>query len=113
MSQLRSRVTTHVLDLVSGRPAAGVGVLLERVSGAGESDPIARGTTDANGRLRDLGPEILAPGVYRLRFDTASYESTRGFYPEVVICFRVDDPDERYHVPLLLGPWGFTTYRGS
>ena len=114
MSEPTSRITTHVLDLASGRPAAGVAVLLERVAGAGEIEPIGRGTTDANGRIAELGPSQLAAGVYRLRFDTGGYLGERvGFYPEVAITIRIDDPAQHYHVPLLLGPWGYTTYRGS
>jgi 5-hydroxyisourate hydrolase len=105
-----SQVTTHVLDLARGRPAAGVAVVLERAGG----ERLATAVTDANGRVAELGPRALEPGDYRLRFDTASYHGAHdGFYPEVAIAFRVADSEQHYHVPLLLGPWGYTTYRGS
>jgi 5-hydroxyisourate hydrolase len=111
-----SQVTTHVLDLATGRPAAGIAVALERAAGPGEpsaaSALVATAETDANGRLA-LGPEELAPGVYQLRFDTGRYQSGKGFFPEVTIAFRVEDREQHYHVPLLLGPWSYSTYRGS
>ena len=114
MSANPSHVTTHVLDLGTGQPAAGMAVLLERVTGAGEIEPIARGVTDANGRIAELGPATLSAGAYRLRFDAAGYLGERiGFYPEIAVTFRIDDAMQHYHVPLLLGPWGYTTYRGS
>ena len=99
-----SQVTTHVLDTTAGRPAAGIAVTLER-----GDQVVASGTTDADGRIAGLGPERLDPGTYRLRFDTAAHS---GFFPEVVIAFVVAD-DTHLHVPLLLSPHGYTTYRGS
>lgn len=111
----RSRVTTHVLDAVTGRPAVGVAVELEQRDGTGWS-PVADGATDADGRIADLGPVDLPPGVYRVRFDTGTYfaaSGTAGFYPEVAITFTLDDPAGHVHVPLLLSPYAFSTYRGS
>lgn len=113
-----SAITTHVLDTSLGRPAAGLSVLLERVSGEGSPAELARGSTDADGRLRDLLPEgeRPEPGVYRLTFHTGAYfreRGVRGFYPEVSILFEVQDPGEHHHVPLLLSPYGYSTYRGS
>ena len=99
-----SQVSTHVLDTSAGRPAAGIAVTLER----GERT-VAGGTTDHDGRIADLGPDRLDPGTWRLRFDTSSRS---GFFPEVVIAFVVED-DTHLHVPLLLSPHGYTTYRGS
>ncbi|GAA2138389.1 hydroxyisourate hydrolase [Nocardioides koreensis] len=99
-----SQVTTHVLDTTAGRPAAGVAVRLE----CGDA-VLASGTTDADGRIAGLGPDRLDPGTYRLRFDTAARSD---FFPEVVIAFVVVD-DTHLHVPLLLSPHGYTTYRGS
>lgn len=113
-----SPITTHVLDLSRGRPAVGITVILERAQGAADWRELARGATDADGRLRDLLPDksLLAAGTYRLRFATASYFAgigLRSFYPEVLIVFQVDEASEHYHVPLLLSPYGYSTYRGS
>lgn len=103
-----STVTTHVLDVSHGRPASGVPVALEDADGNG----IAHGATDEDGRIRDLGPDNLPSGTYRLLFSTATYLGDDTFYPEVSITFSVTD-DEHYHVPLLLSRYGYTTYRGS
>jgi 5-hydroxyisourate hydrolase len=110
-------ITTHVLDTSAGRPAAGVPVVLEMRRGDGW-EPVGQGTTDDDGRLRDLLPDGRGsgPAVYRIRFDTASYFAARGvegFYPEVTIEFEVTDAGEHHHVPLLLSPFGYSTYRGS
>lgn len=112
-----SAITTHVLDTALGRAAAGVQVLLEFREG-GEWQSMSRGTTDLDGRLRSLYPEgqPLAPGVYRLTFDTASYFESQGiatFYPEVSVVFETAPGEKHYHVPLLLSPFGFSTYRGT
>jgi 5-hydroxyisourate hydrolase len=115
VSEHRSRVTTHVLDATSGRPAAGVQASLERRTGA-DWQEVASGRTDADGRIGDLGPADLAPDTYRVRFQVGPYFADRGqptFYPEVVILFTLDDPDAHYHVPLLLSPYAYSTYRGS
>ncbi len=110
----RSRVTTHVLDAVSGRPAVGVSVVLERREDAWR--PVAEAVTDDDGRIAHLGPVDLAPGTYRITFDTAGYFASTAqtaFYPEVVIAFTLADAEAHYHVPLLLSPYAFSTYRGS
>ena len=115
MSEARSKVTTHVLDAVSGRPAAGVAVVLEH-RGAEGWEPVAEGRTDADGRVGRFGPDELDEGVYRVTFAVADYFAGRGqqaFYPEVVISFTLDEPAAHYHVPLLLSPYAFSTYRGS
>jgi 5-hydroxyisourate hydrolase len=110
-------ITTHVLDTANGRPAAGVSVILE-MRQMSEWDPIGRGETDANGRLTTLtdGCEIT-PGIYRLIFDTGDYHRDQAigvpFFPEVTITFTVRDVSVHYHVPLLLSPYGYSTYRGS
>ena len=101
-------ITTHVLDLAAGRPAAGVTVALEAADGT----PIAAATTDADGRAKDLGA-VPGPGRYRLRFDTAGHLGDDAFFPEVILQFAVRDPAEHLHVPLLLSPYGYSTYRGS
>ena len=102
-----STLSTHVLDTASGRPAAGIAVRLETRDGR----LLGEATTDADGRVARLGPDRLDPGDHALRFDTGAYVD--GFYPEVVVVFTVTDPDEHYHVPLLLSPYGYSTYRGS
>ena len=112
-----SHITTHVLDVSLGRPAANVSVILEAQSARGEWAEEARGVTDADGRLREwTAAKLLPPGIYRLTFDTHSYFAARriaSLYPQVVIVFEVRDAQERYHIPLLLSPFGYSTYRGS
>jgi 5-hydroxyisourate hydrolase len=114
-----SAVTTHVLDTALGRPAAGVEVRLERAGGSdGEGALLGRASTDADGRASDLGPAELEPGRYRLVFGTGAYSRASRpaeppFFPEVTVTFTVADPGRHYHVPLLLSPYGYSTYRGS
>jgi 5-hydroxyisourate hydrolase len=110
-------ITTHVLDTARGEPAAGVTVILEMRQASAWS-PIGRGVTDASGRLMTLTENLpLAPGTYRLTFDIATYHRDQGiakpFFPEVRIAFNVRDTGEHYHVPLLLSPYGYSTYRGA
>jgi hydroxyisourate hydrolase len=103
-------LSTHVLDTASGRPAAGVPVRLDRADGDGWA-PLGSGRTDDDGRLRDLVPAgQWRAGTYRLRFDTADRSP---FFPEVSVVFVVAEPDRHHHVPLLLSPYGYSTYRGS
>jgi 5-hydroxyisourate hydrolase len=105
-------LSTHVLDTSLGRPAAGIGVVLESHDGT----VLGQGCTDGDGRVGAIGPERLDPGEYRLRFATGDYFAARGevgFYPEVVVVFTVGDGSEHYHVPVLLSPYGYSTYRGS
>lgn len=112
-----SPITTHVLDTTLGRPAAGMAVSLYHLDGVGMGAAIADGTTDADGRITDLLSEReLTTGIYRLSFDTAGYFAgleTATFYPRIDICFEIRQPTDHYHVPLLLSPFGYTTYRGS
>lgn len=112
-----SSITTHILDTSSGRPAAGVGVELYRRDGDGWARLNAH-RTDNDGRLGSLFPESeeLTVGTYRLRFLTGAYYASRDllcFYPRVDIIFSIEDPAEHFHVPLLLSPFGYSTYRGS
>jgi 5-hydroxyisourate hydrolase len=112
---MTSRITTHVLDATTGRPAVGVAVELHARDGDAWS-PIATGATDADGRISTLGPGELAPGEYRLRFDTGGYFREQGadtFYPEVVLTVLVADDGRHVHAPLLLSPFAYSTYRGS
>jgi 5-hydroxyisourate hydrolase len=112
-----SGITTHVLDTARGRPAAGVPVTLDFKEEGGWR-VLGWGATDADGRLRDLLPSdfVLTEGHYRLTFEVGAYLSAAGadgFYTEVVVSFVVRDAAAHYHVPLLLSPYGYTTYRGS
>jgi 5-hydroxyisourate hydrolase len=110
-------ITTHILDTSRGRPASGVAVVLEMQSDEGWR-VLGRGATDADGRVRDLLPADfkLAPGTYRLIFQTGDYfdaQHVESFHPQVTVNFIVRDVGAHYHVPLLLSPFGYTTYRGS
>ena len=109
-------ITTHVLDTSIGRPGAAIAVELERIE-QGVWHLVGGGVTDADGRLRTLTPEgPVHPGTYRIRFQTAAYFAARrvdGFFPVVEIQFTVVDGAQHHHVPLLLSPYGFSTYRGS
>ncbi len=108
-------VSTHVLDAVLGRPAVGVAVRLAVRSGAAGWQDLGEGVTDTDGRVADLAPGGLGKGTYRLVFDTGTYHQATGqdgFYPEVSVCFLVAE-ERHYHVPLLLSPFAFSTYRGS
>jgi 5-hydroxyisourate hydrolase len=121
-----SAISTHVLDIAAGCPAAGLAVRLEHVAAAGPQE-IATATTDRGGRVASLGPELLEPGTYRLVFDTGGYHARLRrpdaddaafrpavpFFPEVTVTFTVAGDREHYHVPLLLSPFGYSTYRGS
>ena len=110
-----STLSTHVLDAASGQPAAGVRVTLDRRDGGGW-EPLGEAVTDDDGRARDLTPGGLGAGVHRLVFATGAYFAATGqtgFYPEVTVVFEVTDTGRHYHVPLLLSPFAFSTYRGS
>jgi 5-hydroxyisourate hydrolase len=113
-----SAITTHVLDTAKGRAAGGVRILLEMRGDNDEWQSISRGLTDADGRLRTLLPEgqPLTAGVYRLTFDIADYFESLGtssFYPEVAVTFETLPGEKHYHVPLLISPFGYSTYRGT
>ncbi len=112
-----SRLSTHVLDTSRGKPAAGVSVTLA-IAADGGYTVLGQGVTDADGRIQNLvnADTRLAAGDYRLRFATAAYFQALGlpiFYPEVQIHVRLDDSRNGYHLPLLLNPYGYSTYRGS
>jgi 5-hydroxyisourate hydrolase len=101
-------LSTHVLDTVRGEPARGIPVRLER-----DGVEVGRGITDPDGRIADFGAGELAAGVYRLVFETGEYLGADSFFPEVVVAFTADGRRPRYHVPLLLSPYAYATYRGS
>jgi 5-hydroxyisourate hydrolase len=106
-------LSTHVLDNASGMPAPGVPVRLER-SGDDGWAAVADGVTDADGRLRDWVPDTeWGAGMYRLVFDTAAFLGNDAFFPQVSVTFQVNEPERHHHVPLLLSPYSYTTYRGS
>ncbi len=110
-------ISTHVLDTARGKPASGVPVVLEIRSGDTWKE-LARAATDGDGRVRPLLPAdtALVPGTYRITFATEAYfrdQEIEGFYPEATVVFEVRDAGQHYHVPLLLSPYGYSTYRGS
>ena len=110
-----TRVTTHVLDTALGRPAAGIKVRLDRVED-GKTEEIASSRTDAEGRVRDWTPELVAAGHYRLVFETGDWFRAAGretLYPEVVIHVDLAEGQQHYHIPVLLAPFGYSTCRGS
>ena len=110
-----SGISTHVLNIATGQPARGVRVTLER-STAGAWVSIGEGVTDANGRVASLLTDgaPVAAGDYRMRFFVGDYfGSQEHFHPEITVQFRVNDAGAHYHVPLLVSPYGYTTYRGS
>ena len=107
-----SYLSAHVLDAAAGRPAAGVSVTLTDAEGT----VLATAATDDDGRVADLGPERLDAGTYRVSFAVGDYFTARGvegFYPEVTVHFRTSAEQGHYHIPLLLSPYSYTTYRGS
>ena len=113
-----SAITTHVLDTSQGRPADGVPVTLQILTAEQHWHELARGTTNQDGRISDLLPMdyALEAGVYRMTFDTATYFNSHnltGFYPFVPVIFQLNEPGQHYHIPLLLSPFGYSTYRGS
>jgi 5-hydroxyisourate hydrolase len=118
MAFFMERISTHVLDIAQGKPANDMPVRLERRESAGEWTLLNSSHTDGDGRCSQLLPEneVLRAGLYRLAFDTASYhlaQNAEGLYPIVQITFLVREGEAQFHIPLLLSPFGYTTYRGS
>lgn len=114
----RSPITTHVLDTALGTPAAGVPVRLYVEEASERWIVLATGITNDDGRVADLLPvdHALKPGRYRMRFHTGDYfaqNKVQGFYPYADIVFQIVDTKAHYHIPLLLSPFGYSTYRGS
>ena len=110
-------LSTHILDTALGRPASGVEILFEKLRGGSVWRPLARGTTDQDGRCKTLLNEHeLETETYRLRFFVGPYfkaQSLNSLYPYIDIVFNIADPAQHYHIPLLLTANGYTTYRGS
>ncbi|HET6744957.1 MAG TPA: hydroxyisourate hydrolase [Candidatus Limnocylindria bacterium] len=114
MAGSRPTISTHVLDLGSGEPAAGVPVALFRLGDDGRPTLVAEAETDEDGRVRALLSDALTAGSYQLVFDVEAYLGDDvEFFENMAIGFRIDDPERSYHVPLLLSPFGLSTYRGS
>ena len=117
MADPRPTISTHVLDLESGAPAAGFPLALFRLADDGRPELLSEAETDADGRVKALLSGQLQPGSYQLVFDVAAYldasDRDVGFFENMAVGFYVDDVDRSYHVPLLLTPFGLTTYRGS
>lgn len=115
MAGARPTISTHVLDLGSGAPAAHVGIALFRLGADGTPELLSELVTDADGRIADLlqGRELVE-GDYQLAFDVGAYaEDPDTFFQSVAVALRITDPERAYHVPLLLSPFGLSTYRGS
>jgi 5-hydroxyisourate hydrolase len=111
-------ISTHVLDTSLGTPAANIAVVLERIDGHGMATPVSSYVTNDDGRVGALTPtgDHVSGGSYRLTFDVAGYFAQtmrKSFYTEICINFEVGDVPQHYHVPLLLSPFGYSTYRGS
>lgn len=112
-----SQITTHVLDTAQGKPAEGIRISLQRPTGSEKWETITSGITNDDGRIPDFLPsgQTIEPGIYRMLFETGVYfekNGVQGFYPEVPVIFEIRDT-EHYHIPLLLNPFGYSTYRGS
>jgi len=113
-----STVSTHVLNTSLGRPAAGIAISLERLNAGEGWSPLSQAVTDDDGRVKEfiLSEPDLGPGTYRLVFSVEKYFEAlkqKAFYPEVTVTFLIEAGAEHYHVPLLLNPFGYSTYRGS
>jgi 5-hydroxyisourate hydrolase len=111
-----SPITTHVLDVSKGKPAAGVPVILERKKSDATWENLSARLTDQDGRVKDLCDKALTAGIYRITFDSGAYFAAlkiASFYPSVTVLFEITAPTEHHHVPLLLSPFGYSTYRGS
>jgi 5-hydroxyisourate hydrolase len=119
MAESMNRISTHILDLGRGKPANAVPVRLEMQAQSGSWQHLGSAKTDTDGRCAQLLPsdkDELAPGVYKLVFDTASYfraQEIEALYPTVEVAFRVREGESQFHIPLLLSANGYTTYRGS
>jgi 5-hydroxyisourate hydrolase len=117
LADTRPTISTHVLDLETGQPATGFPVALLHLSQDGSPRLLAEAETDADGRVRSMLDGELVPGSYQLVFDVAAYyeadDDDAPFFENMVVGFRIDDVERSYHVPLLLSPFGLSTYRGS
>ena len=115
---MKSPITTHVLDTAQGQPVANIHVVLEVQRTQKSWETVGEGRTDTNGRINNflIETESMSPGTYRLTFNVSPYfqsQDVDSFYSVIPIVFTLDDPNAHYHVPLLLSPYGYSTYRGS
>ena len=113
----QSAISTHMLNTSTGKPAAGVAVSLQRLDDE-TWETLGRWRTDEQGRVANLSPrdKSMTAGIYRMVFGTKEYFDGQGvstFYPTVEVVFEIKNPDEHYHVPVLVSPFGYSTYRGS
>jgi len=110
---MTSPITTHVLDTAQGKPAEGVGIKLCYEADAAQWLVLGEGVTNKDGRIANLIPDnhALAKGRYKMTFNTGNYQ--KGFYPYVDVVFEITESGQHYHIPLLLSPYGYSTYRGS
>ncbi len=111
-----SEISTHVLDLARGTGAADIPATLERKGDDGAWTKVASARTDANGRIKSFGEGIATPpGTYRISFDMTAYKAAmpKPFFPEISVTFRADAADGHYHVPVVVSPYGYSTYRGN
>lgn len=113
MDNKNSDITTHVLDTALGKPAAGISTLLEYQLEDGSWIDVASGITNNDGRIMSWMNKPAKPGYYKITFDIYDYHNGKGFFPKVSINFRIEDDNQHYHVPLLLSPFSYSTYRGS
>jgi 5-hydroxyisourate hydrolase len=116
MPAAASEISTHVLDLATGTGGAGIPATLERKNDAGDWVAVGSAATDANGRVRNFGSEVVTPpGIYRIRFDISRYAGAgaKPSFPEIDIVFRADDDSAHYHVPVVMSPYGYSSYRGN
>ncbi|MBB4859073.1 5-hydroxyisourate hydrolase [Novosphingobium chloroacetimidivorans] len=110
-----AEISTHVLDLARGVGGAQVPVVLLKKNAAGTWSEVARARTDANGRVRSFGDKASAAGTYKLQFDMTAYPQpgAQPFFPEIDLVFQVTDVAAHYHVPVVVSPYGYSTYRGN
>ena len=113
-SAFASGISTHVLDLATGVGGKNVPVILEQKSKEGNWTKFASGVTDENGRIKSFNStNKVSKGIYRLNFDMSKYSKKNPFFPEINVVFQIEDENLHYHVPVVVSPYGYSTYRGN